>query len=292
MKIIKITPRGFCFGVVNAWKIVLETIKQNPTKTIYMLGWFVHNQKMLDEIKVDNLIILDDKKTSRYELVKNINVKDGDILLLSAHGTDEKTKQLALNKGLNVIDTTCDYVYKTHDVIKQALKENKTVIYLGKENHPESLAAISISNKIIFISSFNELEKLTHLFDKEVVVTNQTTLSIYDLKQYYDFINNHFTKCELKNDLCIATQERQEALINLKEKIDVLIVVGDTRSNNSQQLLKIGYHKKIPHCYLVNDLEEVKCINFKPNDVIAITSGASTPTKLTNEIIKYLESIS
>ena len=291
MQIIKISPRGFCFGVVNAWKIVQKTIQSNPNKRIFMLGWFVHNKNMLEEVSASNLFLLDDTNTSRYQLVQDLEVIDGDILILSAHGTDNKTKLLALQKGLEVIDTTCEYVYKTHDVIKEALSQNKTVIYLGKKNHPESLAAISIDKKILFITELEQLKNLKDYFDKEVVVTNQTTLSIYDLEQYYDFIKKHFQKYVLKNDLCVATQERQEALINLKTKLTKLIVVGDPKSNNSNQLLKIGKYKKIPNCYLVNNLKELKQIIFSDDDIVGITSGASTPTKTTNEIIKYLEGL-
>ena len=289
MQIIKISPRGFCSGVVNAWKIVKDTIKQNPECRVFMLGWFVHNQKMLDEVRSDNLFILDDTNLTRYELVKNLKVKPNDILILSAHGTDEKTIKLAKSKGLKIIDTTCEYVYKTHDVIKNGLINNKQVVYLGKENHPESLAALSISDKVILVSDPQQLMDIN--FNLPTIITNQTTLSIYDLKSCYQFIEQHFTDYEIKNDLCLATQQRQEALINLKTKLDVLIVVGDNKSNNSQQLLKIGKYKKIPLCFLVNSLQEVQSLNLNPKYVVGITSGASTPTSLTNTIIKYLQEL-
>ncbi len=289
MQIIKISPRGFCSGVVNAWKIVKDTIKQNPECRVFMLGWFVHNQKMLDEVRSDNLFILDDTNLTRYELVKNLKVKPNDILILSAHGTDEKTIKLAKSKGLKIIDTTCEYVYKTHDVIKNGLINNKQVIYLGKENHPESLAALSISDKVILVTDPKQLMDIN--FNLPTIITNQTTLSIYDLKSCYQFIEQHFTDYEIKNDLCLATQQRQEALINLKTKLDVLIVVGDNKSNNSQQLLKIGKYKKIPLCFLVNSLQEVQSLNLNPKYVVGITSGASTPTSLTNTIIKYLQEL-
>lgn len=289
MQIIKISPRGFCSGVVNAWKIVKDTIKQNPECRVFMLGWFVHNQKMLDEVRSDNLFILDDTNLTRYELVKNLKVKPNDILILSAHGTDEKTIKLAKSKGLKIIDTTCEYVYKTHDVIKNGLINNKQVVYLGKQNHPESLAALSISDKVILVTDPQQLMDIN--FNLPTIITNQTTLSIYDLKSCYQFIEQHFTDYEIKNDLCLATQQRQEALINLKTKLDVLIVVGDNKSNNSQQLLKIGKYKKIPLCFLVNSLQEVQSLNLNPKYVVGITSGASTPTSLTNTIIKYLQEL-
>lgn len=244
---------------------------------------------MLDEVRSDNLFILDDTNLTRYELVKNLKVKPNDILILSAHGTDEKTIKLAKSKGLKIIDTTCEYVYKTHDVIKNGLINNKQVVYLGKQNHPESLAALSISDKVILVTDPQQLMDIN--FNLPTIITNQTTLSIYDLKSCYQFIEQHFTDYEIKNDLCLATQQRQEALINLKTKLDVLIVVGDNKSNNSQQLLKIGKYKKIPLCFLVNSLQEVQSLNLNPKYVVGITSGASTPTSLTNTIIKYLQEL-
>lgn len=175
MQIVKISPRGFCSGVVNAWKIVVETTKNFPHSRIFMLGLFVHNKKMIEEIKTPNLFVLDDSKTSRYELVYSLDFQPGDILIMSAHGTDDKTVRLAKEKGFKIVDTTCKYVYNTHDVIRDALKNNKTVIYLGIKNHPESLAATAIDKNIIFVSNENELRNLNYLFDKPILVTNQTT---------------------------------------------------------------------------------------------------------------------
>ncbi len=291
MKLIKITPRGFCCGVVYAWKIVEQTIKNNPNKRIYMLGLFVHNEEMIKKISSPNLIILDDTNTTRYKLVKKIKNSKDAILILSAHGTDAKTIKLAKKKQIQVIDTTCEFVYKTHDFIKQSLKQKKTVIYIGKKNHPESNATIKISHKILFIYKLDQLKRMKRFFKKDVVVSNQTTLSKIDLQEYYDFIESHFKNYQIKNDLCNATIDRQNAILNLKEIPDTLIVVGSKHSNNSLQLLKIGKFKNIKKTFLVNSLEQIKEISFNQNDTVAITSGASTPTWLTNEIINYLESI-
>lgn len=290
MEIIKITPRGFCSGVVNAWKQVLETAKKYQGHNIYMLGWFVHNIEMINDIKQNNIVILDDTNTSRYDLVKNNPFTKGDVLILSAHGTDSKTINLAKEIGYIIVDTTCQYVTLTHEVIKNALKANKTVFYLGKKNHPESLASIAIDNKNIkFITSIDDLISLKKDFkDQPIVVTNQTTLSSLDLLDYYEYLNNNFTNLEIKNDLCYATKERQEALINLKLNVDLLIVVGDKKSNNSNQLLQIGLRKNIPS-YLVNSVKDLNDAWFKNNYKVAVTSGASTPTKITNQIIQYLE---
>lgn len=289
MELVKIHPRGFCHGVVAAWQKVLDTLNKNKDKKIYMLGIFVHNHRMIDEIKTRNLIILDDSNISRYELVNSLDCKKGEILILSAHGTDRQVIDLAISKGLEVVDTTCEYVYKTHNIIKLGLEKNQTVIFLGVKNHPETVSILSISKKIIPVYSYQELTKLTNFFDQNVLVTNQTTFSIYDLEKHYKFIKEHFKNFELANDICNATQERQAALLNLTKKLDKLIVVGDKKSNNSKQLLKLGKLKRIKSSFLVNNISDLKKIKFKINDVVGITAGASTPTIVTNEIINYLQ---
>ncbi|MDE5617238.1 MAG: 4-hydroxy-3-methylbut-2-enyl diphosphate reductase [Ureaplasma sp.] len=291
MKLIKITPRGFCSGVVNAWKQVEETILNNPNKIIYMLGLFVHNEEMIKRIIAKNLIILDDTNTSRYNLVKKIKNAKNSILILSAHGTDQKTINLAKRKKMQIVDTTCEYVYNTHKFINDSLKQNKVVIYIGRKNHPESNATIKISKKILFIYQLDQIKKMKKFFNKDIVVTNQTTLSKIDLQEYYNLIKFYFKNYYIKNDLCNATIDRQNAILNLKENPNILIVIGSNRSNNSLQLLKMGKFKKIEQNYLINSIDEIKKIKIREDDVIAITSGASTPTWLTNEIINYLESI-
>lgn len=289
MKIIKITPRGFCIGVVKAWKQILETLKKYPENRVFMLGWFVHNIEMMNEFKnYSNLFLLDDTNISRYDLVNNHQIKRGDVLILSAHGTDLPTIELAKKRGFIIVDTTCEYVYDTHEVIKKALSENKKVLYFGKKNHPEAISSLAISNKVVLVSEVNDFLELKNYFNEPVVICNQTTMSLYDLYDLYDYVKKHFTNYELKNDLCLATTERQEALINLREKIDFLIVVGDQKSNNSNALVKIAKTKGI-NAVLINSKNEINFDWFNGINCLAITSGASTPTRITNEIIKEIE---
>ena len=289
MEIIKLSPRGFCSGVVKAWQDVIKTLKMYPDQDVYMLGWFVHNIEMLNEFNdYKNLHLLDDTNTSRYELVKNHSFKDGDVLILSAHGTDEKTIQLAKQKGFIIVDTTCEFVHQTHKVIKEGLEKNKTILYFGKKNHPEAISCLSISDQIHLIETIADLEKLSDLYDKEVWITNQTTMSMYDLFHLYDYVKKHFLRYELKNDLCLATEQRQKPLMDLDKKVDFVIVVGDQKSNNSKSLLKIALDKGIK-AKLINSKNDLDFNWFKDVKCLAITSGASTPTKITNEIISTLE---
>lgn len=287
MKLTKITPRGFCNGVINSWKIILETIKKYKSNNIYMLGWFVHNKNFVDSIKKEGVILLDDTNISRYDLIKNTNFNINDVIIFSAHGTPQKVFELAKKKDLICVDTTCIDVTRTHKKIIEFLNNGYLVLYIGKKNHPEAESCISISSKIIFIYDINQIHNLEISDQKKVVVLNQTTLSIYDLYNFHKLLKQKNENIIIHNELCSATTQRAEAVINLDDSIDILIIIGDLKSNNTNSLYKIG-KQKIKDTYMISDLREIDYSWFINKKHIGITSGASTPTWVTNSIIDNL----
>lgn len=289
MHVIKVTPRGYCSGVIDALKIVRQTIELNPNSIIYMLGIFVHNPEMIKEFD-DKLIILDDTEFSRFELVNNLPyANNNEIIILSAHGTDLKTIHLAIKKGYKVINTTCKYVHQTHMYINESLKNNHNVIFIGKHNHPETNAIISISNKIIFIDYQinNELDiELNDLVETDVY--NQTTLSIFDIQEIHNYLINNFKNVNIHNDICDATTQRQLAMFNFNEKVDLFYVIGYHKSSNSNELLKIA-KTKCNNSFLINSIDEIDLNLLRKASKVGITSGTSTPTQLTNQIINFIQ---
>lgn len=286
--LIKLTPRGFCDGVVNSWQSIINTINNYPDKNIYMLGLFVHNNEFVNKLLIQykNLFLLDDTFLSRYELIsqKNKNFKNS-ILILSAHGTDSKTIKKANKKFYKVINTTCKYVNKTHNFIKECLNKKMNIVYIGVVNHPETNSCISISKKIILITNVDDLKKLDK--SKSYIFINQTTLSVYDLYSYYKYIKHNFPNSIINNHLCNATLDRQNAILNNLSKFDYLIVVGSEKSNNSKSLLNLAINNN-KNAILINNIDDIKKIPFKNYNSFAITAGASTPTWITNDIIEYL----
>lgn len=288
MEIYKVSPRGYCSGVVNALKVVKETIANYPDSKIYMLGLFVHNPAMIEEFG-NKINILDDTNISRYDLVNGLPyASHNEIIILSAHGTDLKTIHLAIKKGYKVINTTCKYVYDTHDAINLSLSNNHNVIFIGKTNHPETNAILAINDDIIFIDYQSPNFEID--FDQEIMtdVYNQTTLSIFDIQKHHDFLINNFKNIKIYNDICDATTLRQKALMDFDVEVDVFFVIGYSKSSNSNELLKIA-KKKFKHAYLINSIDEIDLNLLRQSHKIGITSGTSTPTKLTNEIIEFLK---
>ncbi len=288
MKITKITPRGFCKGVVDAWTLTKQTRHDNPTSKIIMIGQLVHNNEMIEDVKKENIEIIDDTNTSRLEIIKNLENDNNTILIFSAHGTDEKAIELALQKGFKVIDATCVYVSKTREIIKEKINQGYEIIFIGKQNHPETLTMLSIDKNIIFLQNKEDIKKYQFNDSKKYFLTNQTTISIYDFYDIIKELKQVVKNIICENEICTATQERQEAIINMDKSIDLLLVVGDTKSNNSSKLAELGLKQNV-ESHLISNKDEIKQEWFQNKKHVGITSGASTPTWVTNDVIKYVE---
>lgn len=287
MKLTKITPRGFCKGVVDAWVIAKDVAKKFPSKKIYIIGWLVHNKNMINEISKLGITTLDDRNESRWDLIKSIDSIDNPIVIFSAHGTDPKLIEYAKNSGLIVYDATCFYVKKVHEIILEKIKNN-TIIFIGVKNHPETISVLSLNNKIILISNEQEAKDLKISQNEKIFVTNQTTISIYEFFNILKILKSKFKNIEFKNDICNAAKERQDAIINMDETIDILFVVGDKRSNNTKKLLEIAKSKNVDS-YLINDKSEINFNLLDNKNHIGVTSGCSTPTWTTNDVIISLQ---
>ncbi len=283
MIINKIEPQGFCGGVKRAIDIATKVVNDTSTlRPIYMLGSLIHNEHIINEFKNKGVIVLDDK-LSKEEMVSSIS---SGTVIISAHGISPTIYNMAKTKGLNIIDTTCPYVELVHKNITNAIKDDKEIIYIGTNNHPEVKGVLGISDKIHLVT--NELDiKNLKLNTLNPYVTNQTTLSIYDINDYYDLIKSIYPNAYLDNKICNATTERQKAVIEQKPT-DLCIIVGDKKSSNTKKLVSVSESAGIKTILIdsVNDLKDYKLDNI---NTISISSGASTPSYLVDEIINYLK---
>lgn len=282
MNIKAVTPRGYCKGVINAINIAKKTKEENPNTNITMLGMIVHNKYVVNACEDMGIKCLDVNNKTRLELLDEIN--DG-IVIITAHGVGDDVIKKAKSKGLNVVDATCVDVIKTHKIVKEHVKTG-AVIYIGKKTHPEAEGVVSLSNKVHLVSNIDDIEKLPELTN--VLITNQTTMSLFDIELLIKACLIKYKDAKVYEEICNATRIRQEAVRSLKD-VDCLIVVGDKHSNNSYQLKNIALNSGIKKAYLietVNDLNE-EMLNDCNN--IAVTSGASTPTYLTTQVINILK---
>lgn len=283
MEIVKVIPRGYCKGVVRAINIAKKTAVENPNTKIYILGMLVHNKYVIEALKAYNIITIDDKNKSREELLDEIN--EG-IVIFTAHGIHPSVKEKAQKKGLHCIDASCLDVLKTQEIVNKHLQDGYEVLYIGKHKHPESSAVCDHNPHVHLIENEKDIKILSN-YDK-VFVTNQTTMSYYDVKHLFDLIKSKYPNVSISDEICNATRSRQEAVANLKD-IDALIVVGDKASNNANRLAQIAKEKNIQHVYLIDDVNDLEINEIVQFNKVGVTAGASTPTYLINQVIYCLE---
>lgn len=284
MIINKIEPQGYCQGVINALKIINEAINKNDK--IYSLGSIIHNDFVINDLKNKGVITIEEKGLSRLELLDRIN--DGTVVF-SAHGVSPLVYEKAKEKNLNIIDATCPMVHLVHKKMKEHLDLGYDCIYIGAKGHPECEGVLGISNKIHFISNLDDIKDLNIKNDK-IYVTNQTTLSIYDIEDLFIELKNKYKNILIDDKICNATTVRQKALAN-QPKCDLCIIVGDKKSSNSLKLYKVSTEIAKVKTIFVDNLKNLDKELLKDVNIVNISSGASTPSFLVDEIIEYLKTL-
>ena len=282
MEIVKVVPRGYCQGVVRAIRIARKTAEEYPGQPISMLGMIVHNRFVVEECEKLGIRCLEASGKTRLELLDQI---DSGIVIFTAHGVSDAVFKKAADKGLTIVDATCPDVEKTHRLIREHVSSGD-VLYIGKRNHPEAEGALGISDRVHLISSAEDLSSLGPL--ENVMITNQTTLSILDTSDLIEACRTQYPDAVVNPEICTATTMRQKAVMDLKNT-DLLIVVGDPHSNNSNQLREIGKKAGIPAALLIETADDLTEDMIRGKNRIAVTSGSSTPTPLTDAVIETLE---
>lgn len=282
MKVYQIVPRGYCKGVVRAIEIAKKYAHQDD---VYILGMIVHNQYIVDALENLGIKTIDKKGASREELLDFI---DKGTVIITAHGAGNNVFKKAKAKNLNVVDATCLDVIKTHDLIKDYLNKGFEILYIGKHGHPESEGALSIDKDHIHLIETNkDIDKL----DKSLnyVITNQTTMSLYDVYNLCNYAKNVIPNLTIAKETCQATTVRQEAIAKISDDVDVVFIVGDPHSNNTKKLASIASEKANKTTYMIESVDDITLEMLKDKHIAAVSSGASTPTYLTTQVINYLK---
>lgn len=282
MEVIPIAPRGFCKGVYNAIRLAKQTAIANPGVPITILGQIVHNRYIVQALEKYGIKTLDDPKASRLEMLDSVS---GGIVIFTAHGISKSVKEEANRRNLTVLDTTCEDVLSTQVLVETAITMKQTVFYIGKSAHPEANAVLESYPSVFLIEKISDIPSLNN--HSEIFVTNQTTMSKNDIEHIIEAINKQYPQAVIAREICGATRLRQEAIEKIKD-VDALIVVGDPKSNNTQMLAKIAREHHIEHVYRIESIEQLDTSVLKKDMRIAVTAGASTPHKITQQIIDYL----
>jgi len=276
MKVLVTNPRGFCAGVVRAIDIVELAIKKFG-EPVYVKHQIVHNPNVVNDVEQQGAITVEEIH----------EIPDGSVVVFSAHGSAPEDYKLANEKKLKIIDATCPLVTKVHNEAKKYSNENKSIVLVGHEGHQEVKGTMGQTDMIL-IDERKEfpVDKIKDL--KNVAVISQTTLSVNDTAKAIKNIKEIIPDVTVRNDICYATTNRQDATELLADQCDLVLVIGANNSSNCQRLKDVAIRKGVPS-YLILGPEEINFDWLKDVKTVGITSGASTPEKMVQEVIKSIK---
>lgn len=284
MEIVLANPRGFCAGVDRAIAIVNRALEcfQPP---IYVRHEVVHNKFVVDDLRQRGAIFVDELD----------EVPDDNIVIFSAHGVSKAVQQEAARRGLKVFDATCPLVTKVHIEVTKYAREGIEAILIGHHGHPEvegTMGQYDKSNggEIYLVEDEQDVADLQVKHPERVAFVTQTTLSIDDTAKVIDALRQKYPHIQgpRKDDICYATQNRQDAVRDLAEQCDVVLVVGSPNSSNSNRLRELA-ERMGKAAYLVDNAEQLQADWFQPNTKVGVTAGASAPEILIKQVIQRLQ---
>lgn len=284
MQIKLANPRGFCAGVDRAIEIVNRALDLFEPP-IYVRHEVVHNKFVVENLRERGAIFVEELD----------QVPDDNIVIFSAHGVSKAVRNEAERRGLKVFDATCPLVTKVHMEVLRYSQKGQECILIGHQGHPEVEGTMgqydsSQGGSIYLVENVEDAKNLEIRNPQQLAFVTQTTLSMDDTSKVIDTLKEKFPaiKGPKKNDICYATQNRQDAIKTLAKECDIVLVVGSPNSSNSNRLRELA-ERKGTKAYLIDGAEDLQQNWFSPTDTIGITAGASAPEVLVQEVIKQLQ---
>lgn len=288
MQIILANPRGFCAGVDRAIDIVERALELFGAP-IFVRHEVVHNHYVVNDLKKKGAIFVEELS----------QVPDNRTVIFSAHGVPLSVRDEAKKRGLQVFDATCPLVTKVHMEVSSYIKQGREVILIGHKGHPEVEGTMGQykrnagdPEKMFLVESPQDVDKLCVANPDHLSFVTQTTLSVDDTKHVIHALRTRFSNIlgPKKDDICYATQNRQDAVKQLLNECDLILVVGSTTSSNSNRLREIAINAGV-EAYLIDGSSHIKPEWLTNKAHIGITAGASAPEILVQEVVDYLQSL-
>lgn len=273
------SPHGFCFGIDKAITLATDTSK-NYQKDIYFLGELVHNQYVVNwlesELKIKTVQSLDE-------------IPSGSVVIIRAHGAPPSVYIEAQNKGLEIIDASCPLVLKSHQFVKDLAAQNKTIIFLcNKIDHDETIGVVGEAPNSITPITLTDIFNFEITDPKNTVVVTQTTLSTTETAKVFDFLKTKYPDLNIQPHICQATTDRQKAILDIADGSDLIIIIGAKNSSNSQSLYQVAASTGITS-YIIESADDLDPKWFKNISNVSISSGASTPENLLEDVIEKIK---
>ena len=280
MQVILANPRGFCAGVERAITIVERALEKFGAP-IYVRHEVVHNKFVCDDLRAKGAVFIEELS----------EVPAGSTVIFSAHGVSRAVRTEAEARGLKVFDATCPLVTKVHVEVGKMRNQTREVVMIGHKGHPEVEGTMGQSQGGMYlVETADEVASLEVKLPDQLSFVTQTTLSVDDASIVIAALKARFPNIQgpKKDDICYATQNRQDAVKALAEQCDLVIVVGSTNSSNSRRLKEVAVSRGI-EAYLIDGPDEVDVVWLSGKSRIGVTAGASAPELLVNQVVQRIQ---
>jgi 4-hydroxy-3-methylbut-2-enyl diphosphate reductase len=278
-KVLLAAPRGYCAGVERAVEAVEEALERHGPP-VFVRKQIVHNLHVVRELEAHGAVFVDEET----------EVPEGAVVVLSAHGVAPEVYTNAADRHLTVLDATCPLVTKVHLEARRFADAGKTIVLVGHAGHEEVVGTTGQApGRTILVQSVREARTVEIPGDASLAYLTQTTLSVDETEKVIDVLRERFPAIEAppREDICYATQNRQDAVKALAERADVILVIGSKNSSNSRRLAEVARERGTP-AHLVDDESEVDPAWLEDAAVVGVTSGASAPERLVERMLTFL----
>lgn len=275
MEIIVAKNAGFCFGVKRAIEET-EKLLACREKKIYSIGSLIHNEIVINRLKEKGLIELDD--------LSDIRSLKNETVIIRTHGIEKEIKELLIKNGNELIDLTCPFVSKIHEIVEKHSNDGYKVIVIGDKNHPEVRGIVSYGKEVYVILANDDIKSLNIPINSNILVVFQTTINSSGAEKLVDILRKIYYNIKVVNTICNTTRVRQEEVISLARVLDVMLIIGSPNSSNTLKLYELA-KKYCGKAYLITDKTSLSNISFNKNEKVGVSAGASTPQYLIEEIL-------
>lgn len=286
MEVILAQNSGFCFGVKRAIEIALNEADKhkNSTKKIFTYGPIIHNDIVISELK--------SKGIEDYNSINSCPNNSESIVIIRSHGVGPLVYDELKNKNIEVVDATCPFVTKIHELAYEYSKTECTIIIFGDKNHSEVKGIVGwAGNNCHVVASIEDLENLNLKKDSKYVIFSQTTFDVSTFKILVEFLTKNGYNFKVFDTICPSTKLRQDEVFEISRKVSIMLVIGSKNSSNTKKLFNIA-SANCSKTYLIENLSDLEKINFLDVDSktskIGIGAGASAPEKIIQEVVEYV----
>ena len=275
MKVIKAKTAGFCFGVKRAVDTVYEQV-DTCSGPIYTYGPIIHNEEVVKDMESKGVVVL------RTE--EELDDLSGGTVIIRSHGVEKRIYDKLEAKGIRIVDATCPFVKKIHNIVQKESAAGKYILIIGSPDHPEVIGIRGWAGEhAAVVQNTDDIENIDFSKNRKICVVSQTTFNYNKFKDLVEIIKKKSYDIIVLNTICNATKERQTEAESIAESVDAMIVIGDKHSSNTQKLFEIC-HRACNNTYYIQTLDDLDLNQLGSVETVGITAGASTPNNIIEEV--------